>query len=293
MNRDHSEELLKDLAKARKKKKKRRDLPKTPPGSPPHQPPPPLPPVGLSRASGSPGASRSSQVLPPPPPPLSTNQEGQSRGYTAPSTSKTAASAEYKAWTMTGTRLKLSVSSIPKDLQMDDDMAPDAQAQYVDDSITRHNVSKPLPLGGPPGQMWIEEECKYDIAAMYSISHWWFQRQGFYIDRHTSEGDQRDVRTYMQILSVFRIEVFSMYGYNYMKKIVLRTTDLNEHIIAERDFKYLYLSDFKDLYLLNIQGLLYHLPPKDKKILTTAVNLWTRHLVIRQRVEDFQIGIKS
>nr|GEU42333.1 hypothetical protein [Tanacetum cinerariifolium] len=36
-----------------------------------------------------------------------------------------------------------------------------------------------------------------------------------------------------------------------------------------------------------------NLPPKDKKILTTAVNLWTRHLVIRQRVEDFQLGIKS
>nr|GEW02305.1 hypothetical protein [Tanacetum cinerariifolium] len=141
----------------------------------------------------------------------------------------------------------------------------------VDDSILRHNVSKPLPLGGPPGQLtiqtdfffnkyleylrygskgsrpalsiskmkaayypdagleqmvpdqfWIEEECKYDISAMYGISHWWFQRQRFYIDRHTSEGDHSAVRTHMQILSVVRIEVFSMYGYNYMKKIVLR-----------------------------------------------------------------------
>ncbi|GKE09473.1 hypothetical protein Tco_1413024 [Tanacetum coccineum] len=90
----------------------------------------------------------------------------------------------------------------------------------VDESIIRYNVSKPLPLGGPPcqvtiqfdfffnkdleylrygrksgipalsiskmkaayypdvgleqmvpDQMWIEEECKYDIAAMYGISH--------------------------------------------------------------------------------------------------------------------------
>nr|GEU49313.1 hypothetical protein [Tanacetum cinerariifolium] len=212
----------------------------------------------------------------------------------------------------------------------------------VDDSIIRHNVSKPLPLGGPPDQvtiqsdfffnkdleylrydskgsrtalsiskmkaayypnvgleqmvpdqMWIEEECKYDIAAMYGISHWWFQRQRLYIDRHTSEGDHRAVRTHMRILSVVRIKVFSMYGYDYMKKIVLRRADLNEHIIAERDFKYLYLSNFKDLYLLNLQGHLNHLPPKDKKILITAVNLWTRHLVIRQRVEDFQLRIKS
>nr|GEY15574.1 histone deacetylase 14 [Tanacetum cinerariifolium] len=180
----------------------------------------------------------------------------------------------------------------------------------VDDPILRHNISKPLPLGGPPGQVtiqsdfffnkdleylrygskgsrsalsiskmkaayypdagleqmvpdqfWIEEECKYDIAAMYGISHWWIQRQSFYIDRHTSEGDRSAVRTHMWILSVVRIKVFSMYGYDYMKKIVLHRVDLNEHVIAERDFKYMYPSDFEDLYLLNLQGHLNHLPP--------------------------------
>ncbi|GJT12603.1 retrovirus-related pol polyprotein from transposon TNT 1-94 [Tanacetum coccineum] len=183
----------------------------------------------------------------------------------------------------------------------------------VYDAILRYNFSKPLPLGGDPGhvtiqpdfffnkdleylrydrkmgrpalsiskmkaayypdvgleqmvpdQMWIEEECKYDVAAMYGISHWWFQRQRFYIDRHTSEGDRRAVRTHMRILSVIRIEVFPMYGYNYMKKIVLRRADLKEYVIAERDFKYLYPSDFEDL-----------------------------NLVIRQRVEDIQLGIES
>ncbi|GKC07381.1 hypothetical protein Tco_0998991 [Tanacetum coccineum] len=103
------------------------------------------------------------------------------------------------------------------------------------------------------GSFWIEEECKYGIAAMYGISHWWFQRQRFYIDRFSSEGDRRAIRTHMRILSVVRIEVFSMYGYNYMKKIVLRRADLKEYVIAERDFKYMYPSDFEDLYLLNLQ----------------------------------------
>ncbi|GJW62820.1 hypothetical protein Tco_0112155 [Tanacetum coccineum] len=144
-----------------------------------------------------------------------------------------------------------------------------------------------------PDQFWIEEECKYDIAAMYGISHWWFQRQRFYIDRFSSEGDRRAVRTHMRILSVVRIEVFSMYGYNYMKKIILRRADLKEYVIAERDFKYMYPSDFEDLYLLNLQGHLNHLSPDDKKVLTTTINLWTRNLVIRQRVEDFQLGIES
>nr|GEU36616.1 E-beta-farnesene synthase [Tanacetum cinerariifolium] len=440
MNRDHSEELLKDLAEARKKKKKRRDSPKMPLGSPPHQPPPPSPAAGPSGTSCSPRASGSSQVPPPPPPPPSTNQEGQSYCSTTLSSSKTAASAEYKAWTMTDTRLRLSVSSTPKDLQMDDDMAPDVQAysyddedienahipklnlrqdwwkplekdrpawsipssdvpmlknkwasalaftysppledsllaqtgdiamfmdwfckrqgiiklkpQYlegpafelvkvfhpnvihlryqmeeshklltdsVDDSIIRHNVSKPLPLGGPPGQVTFQSNFFFNKDLKYlrygskgsiptlSISK---MKAAYYPDvgleqmvpdqmwieeecKHTSEGDCRAVRTHIGVLSFVKIEVFSMYGYDYIKKIVLRRADLNEHIIAERDFKYLYPSDFEDLYLLNLQGHLNHLPPKDKKILATAVNLWTRHLVIRQRVEDFQVGIES
>nr|GEW30341.1 integrase, catalytic region, zinc finger, CCHC-type, peptidase aspartic, catalytic [Tanacetum cinerariifolium] len=268
-----------------------RDLPKADMKETSPKNPPPPPPAGPSGALGSPGASGSLQVPPSPPPPPSTNQEGQSKGSAAPSSSKTAVSAKYQAWTTTDTRLRPSISLTPAYLQMDDDMAPDAQAQSsddedienahipkvnlqqdwwkpvkeerpatpkpswsipsfdvpyqmeeshklltdnVDDSIFRHNVSKPLPLGGPPGQikaayyhdvgleqtvpdqMWIKEECKYDIAAI--------------------------------------IEVFSMYGYDYMKKRVLCRADLSEHVIAKRDFKYLYPSDFEDPYLLNLQA---------------------------------------
>nr|GEW54350.1 MAK10-like protein [Tanacetum cinerariifolium] len=103
MNRDHSEELAKDLTGARKKKKKSRQSQKTPPGSPPYQPPPPPPPppAGPSGASGSLRTFGSPQVLPLPPPPPSINQEGQSKGSVAPRSSKTAASAEYQAWTTT------------------------------------------------------------------------------------------------------------------------------------------------------------------------------------------------
>nr|GEZ24029.1 hypothetical protein [Tanacetum cinerariifolium] len=110
-------------------------------GSPPHQPPPP--PAGPSRASGSPGASRSLQVPPSPPPPPSSNQEGQSNGSIAPSSSKTVASAEYQAWMTTDIRLRSSLLLTPADLQMDDDMAPDAQAQSSDDEDIRNaHISK-------------------------------------------------------------------------------------------------------------------------------------------------------
>ncbi|GJU08373.1 hypothetical protein Tco_1124803 [Tanacetum coccineum] len=312
MDRNHSDQLLTDLAEARRKKKKRHDSPRTLPGSPPYQPPPAPPPAGPYGTSGAFETSRSSQ-LPPPPPPPSTNLSDQSKSTAAPSSSKITTSAEYTTWTTTDTRLKPSVSSIPENLYMDDDLAPDEQYQMeechklltdkVNDAIIRYNVSKPLPLGGQPGQVTIQahfffnKDLEYLIygskggrhalsiskmkAACYpdvGLEQMLFQRQRFYIDRHTSEGDRKAVRTHMRILSVVRIKVFSLYGYDYMKTIVLRRADLNNNYLLKRDFKYLYLSDFEYLYLLNLQGHLNHLPPKDKQILSTAVNLWIKNL---------------
>ncbi|GJT38985.1 hypothetical protein Tco_0938850 [Tanacetum coccineum] len=117
--------LMKITRSSRRKKKMRHESPKTPPGSLPHQPPPPLPPAGPSGTSGSSGASGSFQLPPPPPPPPSTNPSDQSKSTTAPSSSKTVTSAEYTAWTTNDTWLKPYVLSIPKDLLMDADSAPD------------------------------------------------------------------------------------------------------------------------------------------------------------------------
>ncbi|GKB02893.1 hypothetical protein Tco_0830982 [Tanacetum coccineum] len=144
-----------------------------------------------------------------------------------------------------------------------------------------------------PEQMWIEDVCTYDISAKYGIAHWWFNRQKFYIDRHDSPSHRKEVRTHMRILSVVRIKAYSRYGYDYLSEIVLRRADFQEHTIAEKDFKNLYPSDFEDLNLLLLQGHLDHLSSSDKWMLSTAVKLWTRNLVIRQRVKDFQLGIES
>nr|GEY67277.1 monodehydroascorbate reductase [Tanacetum cinerariifolium] len=348
INRDHSEELTHDLTEARKKRKKGRESPKMPPGSPSHQPPPPPPPAGPSGTSRAHRAS-GSQVTPPPP--TSTNQDSSSKGSAAPSPTKTAATTEHQACSTPDVTLKPLVSLTPEDLDIDEAMGLDEQAQLsdeediesahiptvnlrqgwwkpfeeerpttpepawsirssdigdittfmdwfckrrgitelkpqdlegpayeivkvlhpdmihlqyqmeechklltdsVDEPILRHNISKPLPLEGPPGQVtiqsdfffnkdleylryeqmvldqfWIEEECKYDIAHSQ--------------DTHANPQCCKN-------RSLFCVWV------RLHEKVVLRRADLNEHVIAERDFK---------------------------------------QLVIRQRVEDFQLGIES
>ncbi|GKB27273.1 hypothetical protein Tco_0866674 [Tanacetum coccineum] len=255
-------------------------------------PPPPAGPFGTSRTSRASGLSQ----LPPPPLPPSTNQSYQSTSTAALSSSKTTALAEYIVWTTIDTRLKPSVSSIPEDLHMDDDTKHSCSKLFEDNCFSEYDGLTLLDHNIKPTA---HQFLKIYIWMMIRLSINMYIRlvmktSGMIIFlRHTSEGDRRAVRTHMRILSVVRIKVFSLYGYDYMKKIVLRRADLQEYIIAERDFKYLYPSDFEDLYLLNLQGHLNHLPPTDKKILTTVVKLWTRNFVIRQRVEDFQLGIKS
>ncbi|GJW74021.1 hypothetical protein Tco_0133391 [Tanacetum coccineum] len=141
--------------------------------------------------------------------------------------------------------------------------------------------------------LWVESEREYDISAVYGITHWWFRRKEFYINKHSESSDREAVRSQMRILSVISVKVFEKYGYNYLREIILRRADYQEYKISEKDFKNLHPNDFEDLFLLNIQEKLNHLPKTDKISLHTAVNMWIRNLVIRNRMGDLQLGIES
>ncbi|GJY79985.1 hypothetical protein Tco_0492736 [Tanacetum coccineum] len=184
------------------------------------------------------------------------------------------------------------------------------------------NINEPLPLGGQQvgdkerkialsisklkaaryldfgleelvPSLWVESEREYDISAVYGITHWWFRRKEFYINKHSESSDREAVRSQMRILSVISVKVFEKYGYNYLREIILRRADYQEYKISEKDFKNLHPNDFEDLFLLNIQEKLNHLPKTDKISLHTAVNMWIRNLVIRNHVGDLQLGIES
>ncbi|GJR14909.1 hypothetical protein Tco_0797561 [Tanacetum coccineum] len=141
--------------------------------------------------------------------------------------------------------------------------------------------------------LWVESERDYDISAAYGITHWWLRRKQFYINKHSEPSDREAVRSQMRILSVIRVKTFEKYGYNYLREIILRRADYKEYKISKKDFKNLHPNDFEDLYLLNIQDKLNHLSKSDKIHLHTAVNMWIRNLVIRNRVGDLQLGIES
>ncbi|GKG53457.1 hypothetical protein Tco_0552725, partial [Tanacetum coccineum] len=58
----------------------------------------------------------------------------------APSSSKTAASVEYSAWTTTGTKIKPSITPILDDLYMDDETTANEQAVSSGDEVGRDHI---------------------------------------------------------------------------------------------------------------------------------------------------------
>nr|GEV56710.1 hypothetical protein [Tanacetum cinerariifolium] len=246
LKRDYSDQLLSDLEEARQNKRKRRDIPRTPPRSPPPQPPP-LPP--LAGASGAPDAENncatalaSTYVTP-----AENSLLAKTRDMTnflnwyyrqVNNTKLTQADLEWQAYEVVKEfypdviNLQFQIEECHKLLKDQVDWTnPEGDQVRID-------VNRPLPLGGPPEsslvlsiskmkaasypefghellvpeQIWIKDVCTYDISAKYGISHWWFNRQKFYIDRHDSLSRHKEVRSHMRILSVVRIKAYSRYG---------------------------------------------------------------------------------
>ncbi|GJQ95874.1 hypothetical protein Tco_0007013 [Tanacetum coccineum] len=54
--------------------------------------------------------------------------------------------------------------------------------------------------------LWVESERDYDISAAYGITHWWFRRKEFYINKHSEPSDREAVRSQMRILSVISVK---------------------------------------------------------------------------------------
>ncbi|GJS44279.1 hypothetical protein Tco_0569322 [Tanacetum coccineum] len=132
----------------------------------------------------------------------------------------------------------------------------------------RIDISRPLPLSGPPGHVTIQTQ--------------------FFFNKDL------DYLRYVPLM-------VSLIGGLIVRNSTLTETlltqvaraDCQEYTIAEKDFKNLYPSDFEDMNMLILQGHINHLSGSDKRMLSTAVNLWTRNLVIRQQVKTSSSALRA
>ncbi|GKE07538.1 hypothetical protein Tco_1399556 [Tanacetum coccineum] len=114
--------------------------------------------------------------------------------------------------------------------------------------------------------MWSQVPIVYDKHAFWGISHWGQKRQQFYgfaINRESA------------------------------RNITIRRDDDKLYTFKEGDYKRLRLQDIEDMLLLLVQGKLKNLTIKERLALSVSLRLFTRSIIIKRRVEDLQLGIKS
>nr|GEV18916.1 hypothetical protein [Tanacetum cinerariifolium] len=133
-------------------------------------------------------------------------------------------------------------------------------------SLTKHYVARYYVEGieDMNSDRWSREAHKYHVDVVYGIHHWDDKRKDFYNDEM---------------------------GYGFLTSIVVKRSDAKEYEFNEAGLPRLSLNYIKDMYLLKIRGVFHHL---NAEVDFINVNfLYIRRIVIKNRIEDIQLGVKS
>nr|GEV98013.1 hypothetical protein [Tanacetum cinerariifolium] len=227
---------------------------------------------------------------------------------------------------MTDTRLRSSVSLTHKDLQMDDDMAPDAQAHSSDDEDIRNAH---IPKVNVRQDWWkqLEEDRPATPEPAWSIpssdvpvpkNNWASALASTYSPPPEDSllAQTGDMEMFMDLFECHKLLTDSVddsiIKHNVSKQLPLGgppgQVTIQSDFFFNKDLEYLRygskgsrpalsISKMKTAYYLEVS--LEKMVPdqmwieEECKHTSEGDRRATRHLVIRQRVEDFQLGIES
>ncbi|GKG14346.1 hypothetical protein Tco_0353946 [Tanacetum coccineum] len=94
-------------------------------------------------------------------------------------------------------------------------------------------------------------------------------------------------------MAVTNVKVNEWYGYGHLEEIEVRRSDQQLYKFMKGNFPRLNLHDIKDMLILVVQYRLFNLKGDVIMHLAAALRMFTRRIVIQNRVEDLQLGIES
>nr|GEW23197.1 putative reverse transcriptase domain-containing protein [Tanacetum cinerariifolium] len=143
-----------------------------------------------------------------------------------------------------------------------------------------------------PRAMWIQQPIDYNKHALWGVSHWGRKHQQFYgyaVNRESS----LDVYSKRRIIAVTELKIMEWHDYKHLDWISVRRDDDQIYKFKEGDLKRLRLQDIEDMLLLLVQGKLSNLTVEERFAFNVSLRMFTRSIVIKRRVEDLQLGVKS
>ncbi|GKC97006.1 hypothetical protein Tco_1162448 [Tanacetum coccineum] len=97
----------------------------------------------------------------------------------------------------------------------------------------------------------------------------------------------------LRLKLVVRIIVKKKWGYGFLTSVVVRRFDYKEYKFSYADLPRLSVNDIEHMYLLIVQDKLHHLLLEFVKDFNNALLMFIRRTMIKNRVEDIQLGVES
>ncbi|GJS03805.1 hypothetical protein Tco_0320313 [Tanacetum coccineum] len=141
-------------------------------------------------------------------------------------------------------------------------------------------------------ERWSKEVRHYHFKALNGIHHWEEDIIDLFKTR-MSAVTEGNVYSDLRIKSVVRIVVKKKWGYGFLTSIVVRRSDDKEYEFIYADLPRLSVNDVEYMYLLQVQDKLHHLPLEFVKEFNNALLMFIRRTMIKNWVEDIQLGVES
>nr|GEZ63272.1 hypothetical protein [Tanacetum cinerariifolium] len=103
----------------------------------------------------------------------------------------------------------------------------------------------------------------------------------------------RDVYSKRRIIAITKLQIVEWQNYKHLNWITVRRDTDKLYKFKEGDFKRLHIQDIEDMLLLLVQGKLTNLTFEERFAFNVSLRMFTRSIVIQQRVEDLQLGVES
>ncbi|GJX18824.1 hypothetical protein Tco_0221501 [Tanacetum coccineum] len=143
-----------------------------------------------------------------------------------------------------------------------------------------------------PRSIWSSVQVVYDKHAYWGTYHWDPKHQSFY-GYTTNMETSKDVYSRHKIIVVTSLKIMEFFSYKNLEEIIVRRQDDQLYKFQEGDFKRLRCQDIEDMLLFLVQGKLTNLNLDERFALNVALRMYTRRIVIQERVEDLQLAVES
>ncbi|GKC22359.1 hypothetical protein Tco_1024509 [Tanacetum coccineum] len=154
-----------------------------------------------------------------------------------------------------------------------------------------YDLSKPLPLQGPPGHKNIPVNFFFNKDLEYLKTG--NKENKYAVSLTKSKAARYELEGLEEMIP--KLWSSSKLQYDLTLHLESITGDQSVNSSTEHDISkhHLHLNDIEDMFFLYVQNKLHHLTGEDQFDLVNSLLLFIRRVVIKKRVEDIQLGVES